>query len=77
MAAAILFPGDVVEEGMGPVRCSRVVDGRLCNGVLGWPRVGTELIERFDLEAGEYLGDCHPEVAGLQCLDCKAVAVFR
>lgn len=77
MSARILYLGEQVEEGDGPIRCSRQVDGRLCRGIVGWPRVGSRLVERFDLDAGEYLGPCHEEVSGLQCLDCRAVAVFR
>lgn len=77
MSDRILYPGETVEEGDGPIRCSRILEDGVCMGLLGWPRVGSQLIERFDLESGEYLGSCHEQVAGLQCLECKAVAVFR
>lgn len=76
-ASSIVYRGDTVEEGMGPVRCSRTVDGRLCLGVIGFPRVGSTLVERFDREKGEHIGPCHRVAAGFMCQDCGAVAVFR
>jgi hypothetical protein len=73
----VVWPGDAVEEGDGPVRCSgRRENGRLCGSVLGWPEVGGIVVERVDLERGEKLEQpCEEGVVGLLCTRCRSVTV--
>lgn len=59
------------------MRCSwRLKSGRLCTGLLGWPAVGSILVERLELEEGERLGSAEPGLYGYLCRDCRTVALF-
>lgn len=74
MPSEIVWPGDEVPEGVGPVRCPRREGERLCAGVLGWPPTGSTLVEV--VAPGERLGACEPGFSAFLCRDCGAVAVF-
>lgn len=77
MADAILWPGDEVEPGDGPIRCS--ASGRSgvpCRGIVGWPAVGSILVAVEVLVRGERLGACEEGFAGFRCQECGAVAYF-
>lgn len=73
--SVLLWTGDVVEEGVGPVRCGRTTEsGRLCGGLLGWPPVGAQLVDV--VEPDVRLGACEPGIAALRCQDCGAASIF-
>ena len=63
---------------MGPARCSwELRTGRLCTGLLGWPAVGSILVDRLELEDGEYLEECEPGLFALLCHgECSTVSLF-
>lgn len=77
MSGVLLWPGERVEKGQGPVRCSwQLENGRFCSGLLGWPAVGSVLVERLELGEGEHLGPAEPGLYGYLCRDCRTVSIF-
>lgn len=74
----VIWPGEVVEEGDGPVRCpNRHENGRLCSSLLGWPAVGSVLVDVLEVEPGEEIGPCRSGLNAYRCYGCGSLAVFR
>lgn len=71
----VLWPGETVEEGEGPVHCSHQGEDGLCASFLGAPPAGSTLLTVT--EPGFRLEACEPEVAAWRCPSCGAVTIFR
>lgn len=78
MSDVLLYEGQAVQQGEGPVRCTwRLQTGRMCKGIVGWPAVGSVFVERIHLEAGEELGPAERELWAYLCRgECRTVAIF-